>query len=350
MKKSKVSQAGLVIKIIVSVLIVSCFILVNPGNVTSAYAKSKPVLSVKKVTLNPGKSKKLVLKNKKSSVTWKSSRKSVASVTKSGIVKARKAGKTTITAISAKKKYKCKVTVKNKASKSNDTSNTDVTTSSAVSTATVASITVSPGALSSVHYGEGTYYTGGYTAGAAGLTSMIADKTINGSTLYICALNKADYLSGLQGAYLRVTGPNGSVDVLVVDEEPGGDVGDIDLDEAAFTQIAAKSAGRVKITWNIIAYPTTSPIQYLFKSGSSKYWSQVQVRNHRYPIVSLEYLDSSGNYKTLSKESYNYFNTSVMGAGPATFRVTDILGHTLIDTVNLNSTGTVINGTANFPY
>ena len=57
-----------------------------------ASAKAKPSLSQKKITLKVGKTKKLKVKNlkKKAKVTWKSSKKKVATVSKKGVVKAKK--------------------------------------------------------------------------------------------------------------------------------------------------------------------------------------------------------------------------------------------------------------------
>jgi expansin (peptidoglycan-binding protein) len=49
-----------------------------------------------------------------------------------------------------------------------------------------------------------------------------------------------------------VTGPKGSVKVRIVDLCPGCSHGDLDLSEEAFTTIASKSAGRVKITWHVV--------------------------------------------------------------------------------------------------
>lgn len=85
---------------------------------TDAQAAAKPKLSATKVTLKVGKTKKLKVKNaKKKKIKWTSSNKKVATVSKSGKIKAKKKGKATITAKVGKKKLKCKVTVK-KASKS----------------------------------------------------------------------------------------------------------------------------------------------------------------------------------------------------------------------------------------
>lgn len=89
------------------------------------YAKvKKPVLSKKKLTMSVGESKTLKVKNTKKKVKWSSGKKSVASVSKKGRVKAKKKGTAVITAKVAKTKLKCRVTVKAKASKKNTAKNT----------------------------------------------------------------------------------------------------------------------------------------------------------------------------------------------------------------------------------
>ena len=87
-----------------------------PSNLTGVNAKTTTRLSSKKIVLQVGKTKKLKVKNKPAGVkvVWKSSKKKVATVSKKGKVKAKKPGKTTITAKVGKKKYKCKVIVKRK--------------------------------------------------------------------------------------------------------------------------------------------------------------------------------------------------------------------------------------------
>lgn len=85
-----------------------------PANVQAA-SKSKVKLSKSKLTLYVGSAKTLKLKGTKKAPKWSSSKKSVASVTKKGKVKAKKQGSAVITAKLGKKKYKCKVTVKLKA-------------------------------------------------------------------------------------------------------------------------------------------------------------------------------------------------------------------------------------------
>lgn len=85
-------------------------------------ATKKMKLNKTKVTIYVGKTVKLKIKNNKSNkkVKWSSRNKKVATVTKKGKVKGKKAGKATIIAKVGNKKYKCKVTVKNIPSNKNE--------------------------------------------------------------------------------------------------------------------------------------------------------------------------------------------------------------------------------------
>lgn len=87
--------------------------------VTNVEAKAAPRLNYKKVTLVQGKKKKLKVRNlrRRRKVKWYSTKKSVATVNKKGVVKAKKKGKAYIVAKVGKKKYRCRVIVKKKVSK-----------------------------------------------------------------------------------------------------------------------------------------------------------------------------------------------------------------------------------------
>ena len=88
-------------------------------------AKStKIALNKKKVTLTVGKTVKLKLLNAKKKVKWSSNKKSVATVSSKGLVKAKKPGNAKITAKCNKKKYTCKVYIKKKTKKPTDTTST----------------------------------------------------------------------------------------------------------------------------------------------------------------------------------------------------------------------------------
>ncbi|MGN1166445.1 MAG: Ig-like domain-containing protein [Lachnospiraceae bacterium] len=72
---------------------------------------AKPALNKKTATLAPGKTVQLKMLNSKGTVTWKSSNKSVATVSKKGKVTAKKPGTAKITATYKKKKYTCTIKV-----------------------------------------------------------------------------------------------------------------------------------------------------------------------------------------------------------------------------------------------
>ena len=76
-------------------------------------------INKKKATLKVGQTLQLKVTGTKGKVKWKSSKKSVATVSSKGRVKAKKKGSATITAKFGKKKYSCKVTVKKPATNSN---------------------------------------------------------------------------------------------------------------------------------------------------------------------------------------------------------------------------------------
>lgn len=178
-----------------------------------------------------------------------------------------------------------------------------------------------------VHYGEGTYYDGGYVGGCAMLDPVSAD-------IWVAAMNITDYNNAqLAGAYIEVTGELGSIKMLVTDLLPEGKKGDVDLCEDAFPLIAPVEKGRVDISWKIIPLDTAedAPVSYKFKEGSSPYWCGVQVRNHRYPVSKLEYMNENGEFIELERKQYNFFESDEMGAGPFTFRVTDIYGQVIVD-------------------
>ena len=94
-------------RITVVLLLALMFVLALPANSFAA----KNGLNKTNVKLTVGSSIQLKLKCKKGKVKWSSSKKSVATVSKKGKVKARKKGTAYITAKVRGKKYRCKVKV-----------------------------------------------------------------------------------------------------------------------------------------------------------------------------------------------------------------------------------------------
>lgn len=178
-----------------------------------------------------------------------------------------------------------------------------------------------------VHTGEGTFYGGGYVGGHAMLDPVSTD-------YWIVAMNHDDYNNAqLAGAYLEVTGECGTIKMLVTDELPEGKKGDLDLYVDAFPLIAPPEKGRVPVSWTIIPLDSAenAPISYKYKEGTTEYWCGIQIRNHRYPVTKLEYLDETGEFVEIPRRPYNYFESMDMGKGPFTFRITDIYGQVIID-------------------
>lgn len=79
--------------------------------VSELSAAAAPKLNKTSITLTVGNKYKLVLKNYKKSTKWNSSKKKVASVSKNGLVKAKKQGISVISTKIGKKKYSCRVKV-----------------------------------------------------------------------------------------------------------------------------------------------------------------------------------------------------------------------------------------------
>lgn len=98
-----------------------------------AQAKAKIRLNKTSLKLKVGASSKLRMIGTRKKVSWKSSKKSVATVSAKGKVKAKGIGKAKITARVARKKYVCKVTVSKKASKTNTASQNQTNQSSQTS-------------------------------------------------------------------------------------------------------------------------------------------------------------------------------------------------------------------------
>lgn len=309
------------------------------GNVQTLQAKAK--ISRKKITMTVGQKVTLKVKGTKKKPKWTSSNKKIVTVTKKGKVTAKKAGTATVTAKIGKKKYQCRVKVKN-----GETATTEQTTEQGMPSTDTMNVDAGEYSITRVHTGEGTYYDR-ESGGAANLDYME-------TTYDTAAMNHEDYMNGLAGAYIEITDKDGDkVNVVITDRLPEGKKGDIDLTRTAFEKIEPLVTGRMNISWKIIPLPTKEPIQYVFKPTSTQYWAEVQVQNHRYPIKKLEYFDKHTNtYVELPRQEYNYFTAaSGMGVGPYTFRVTDFYGHVLIDEgISINTTGTPVKGKANFPY
>jgi expansin (peptidoglycan-binding protein) len=157
------------------------------------------------------------------------------------------------------------------------------------------------------------------------------------------------------GACLEVTGPKGAVTVRVTDSCPGceGSKVNLDLSAQAFAKIADPEQGRISVSYQLVSCATAGNVAYRFKDGSSKYWTAIQIRNHRVPIASVEYRSKSGSWVEMGREDYNYFiEAKGVGDLPAAglaLRVTASDGQILEDTLKGGvQAETTVTGTKQF--
>jgi expansin (peptidoglycan-binding protein) len=207
-------------------------------------------------------------------------------------------------------------------------------------------MTEAPKPQNPLRSGKATYYA------ATGSGNCSFDPSPN--DLMVAAISHEDYaVAAYCGAYVEVFGPSGSVVVRIVDKCPDAQctTGHLDLSRQAFAKIAPLERGIVPITWRVVSPTLSGPIAYHFKEGSNQWWTAVQIRNHRNPIVRLEWRNAAGAWVAAERTDYNYFvqTNPGMGPGPYTFRVTDSYGNIVEDRgIAFRENGTVT-GAAQFP-
>jgi expansin (peptidoglycan-binding protein) len=197
--------------------------------------------------------------------------------------------------------------------------------------------------LGSHHQGEGTYYQL-VTQGACTLAQAPDHLT--------AAMNAPDYANAaVCGAYVEVTGPRGTVTVRISDLCPECAAGNLDLAAEAFPFIADPVAGRVPIRWKVVPGPVSGPLQYHYKDGSSRYWTAIQVRNSRLPVIRLEIQPAgSSDWIEVARTHYNYFvHRQTVADAPLRVRVTASNGAQLEDVLPVPQAGLVASGQAQFP-
>ncbi|OJY15631.1 MAG: hypothetical protein BGO98_23420 [Myxococcales bacterium 68-20] len=139
------------------------------------------------------------------------------------------------------------------------------------------------------------------------------------------------------GGCLLVKGPKGEVTVRVTDSCPGceGSGINLDLSAQAFAKIADPKEGRIDVTYQAVACATAGNVAYHFKDGSSKYWTAIQIRNHRVPVAKVEYKKGDA-WVAMKRADYNYFiEASGVGDQPngLSLRVTATDGQVVEDTL-----------------
>ncbi|KAI7786487.1 hypothetical protein LA080_003731 [Diaporthe eres] len=205
-------------------------------------------------------------------------------------------------------------------SSSDDSSSASSDTSSSSSSASV----LSSAAVS----GTSTFYGGNLNGGMCSFTTMSSLP----SGLYGTAFSGSAWNSAAEcGSCLEVTGPNGKIKVMVVDQCPECDEGHLDLFQDGFAKIGSISAGKIATSYTKIACGITSPIVLHNKSGTSAYWFSMQVVNSNTPVSKLEVsTDGGSTWQATTRTNYNFFeNSSGFGTSTVDVRVTSASGGTI---------------------
>lgn len=185
-----------------------------------------------------------------------------------------------------------------------------------------------PPAGSTVYKGKASHYDGGNSGGNCSLPGPPANR------LYV-ALGSAQYSgSAACGSFLDVTGPKGTVRVMVLDRCAGCTGGKIDLSKQAFAKIADLSKGIIPVTYRaVVNPPSPGPLTFRIKSGASQYWFAVQVGNHGNPVKSVAAKRAGSSWRAAKRGSDNYWVIDGgMGPGPYSIRVVDVHGNEAVAT------------------
>jgi len=132
------------------------------------------------------------------------------------------------------------------------------------------------------------------------------------------------------GGYLDVTGPGGTIRVLITNQCPECPVGHIDLSRTAFARLAPLEVGEIPVSYTLVRDPPVAqPIAVRVKTGSSRWWLQIQAIDHGNPIAGFELLTADG-WRSLVHTDDNFWMAENPGPGdgPFSVRITDIYGRT----------------------
>ncbi|MEO3929700.1 expansin EXLX1 family cellulose-binding protein [Micromonosporaceae bacterium B7E4] len=179
-----------------------------------------------------------------------------------------------------------------------------------------------------VYKGKASHYDGGSSGGNCSLPGPPANR------LYV-ALGSSQYAgSAACGSFLDVTGPKGTVRVMVLDRCAGCTNNKIDLSRQAFAKIADLSQGIVPVRYRAaVDPPLPGRLTFRLKSGVSQYWFAVQVGNHGNPVKSVAAKRAGSSWRAAKRGSDNYWVIDGgIGPGPYSIRVTDVYGHQAVAT------------------
>ncbi|MBM0233437.1 hypothetical protein JNW91_17190 [Micromonospora sp. STR1_7] len=185
-------------------------------------------------------------------------------------------------------------------------------------------LVAAPPTGTATHSGKATFYD---SNGAGGNCSNPAAPA---NRLYV-ALGPTEYAAGAAcGGFLDVTGPKGTIRVLIMDQCPECASGHLDLSREAFARIANPVQGQVPVTYRaVVNPPLPGPLTFRIKEGASQWWFAVRIGNHGNPLRTVEVRQGDdGPWRSTARQDYNYWLIpSGAGAGPFDVRVSDVYGN-----------------------
>ncbi|KAF6844762.1 extracellular cellulase allergen asp f7 [Colletotrichum musicola] len=175
--------------------------------------------------------------------------------------------------------------------------------------------------------GKSTFYGGNTSGGMCSFSTYTIPSGLYGTAFSGQAWDSAANC----GACVKVTGPNGVITAMIVDQCPECDAGHLDLFQDAFAKIGSISDGIISTSYEFVECGISSPIKLHNKSGTSAHWFSMQVLNHNEPVSSLEVsTDGGSTWQKTQRAQYNFFeNQSGFGTDSVDVRVTSKSGSTV---------------------
>ena len=206
--------------------------------------------------------------------------------------------------------------------------------------------------LNEVYQGRATFYDAANPSGGIGSAGF---DTPNQSELHkIVAINNIQWNgSEASGAFIEVSGPKqreGAAPIIVqvanllVERADG-----MDMSAEAFELIGSPVDGTVNIEYELIGPPDDYVTANGYRigdglvvetiTGTNPYYAATRLNNHRYPIESVELIESDGDLVELNRESDNrfVFEGDYPLNGVQDLLVTDIFGQQVtLDDINIS--------------
>ena len=207
--------------------------------------------------------------------------------------------------------------------------------------------------LNQPYQGRATFFDAANPAGGLGNSGL--DVPTADRLQQVVAINNIQWNgSEASGAFLEVSGPKqreGAAPIIVqVNDQLVERADGMDMSAQAFERVADPIAGIVNIDYQVVGPADDYVTAYGHRIGdgivvegiadSNPYYPTLRLNNHRYPVESVELIESDGNLVEFERGSDNRFvldETSAIN-GAQDLLVTDIFGQQVtLDNINISN-------------